>query len=169
MHEKSSALIDEDSIISVKGTINFKEGETPKILANEIVDLRQLESLRAEEAPEPSRPRRPEPRPQPAAAERPAGSPAPASAAPERPQPAAAETPEGLFKIRLPEGDGIHSIDGQNRRNLEAISAVMKKYPGKHQAIIYYPQGGSRRTGPDLWVTPDDAFAREIEKIVKNK
>jgi len=76
------------------------------------------------------------------------------------------ESPEGLIKIRLPEGDGIHSIDGQNRRNLEAISAVMKKYPGKHQAIIYYPQGGSRRTGPDLWVTPDDAFAREIENIV---
>ena len=76
------------------------------------------------------------------------------------------EQPAGLIKIRLPEGDGIHNIDEQNRKKLEAVSLIMKKYPGKHQAIIYYPQGGSRRTGPDLWVTPDDAFAREIENIV---
>ena len=32
--------------------------------------------------------------------------------------------------------------------------------------LSYYPQGGSRRTSEDLWVTPDDAFAREIEEIV---
>ena len=70
------------------------------------------------------------------------------------------------MKIRLPEGDGIHNIDEQNARNLEAISAVMKKHPGRYQAIIYYPQGGSRRTSEDLWVTPDDAFAEEIETIV---
>ena len=74
--------------------------------------------------------------------------------------------PEGLIKIRLPEGDGIHNIEEQNSRKLEAISAVMRKYPGRYQAIIYYPQGGSRRTSEDLWVTPDDAFAREIEEIV---
>ena len=165
VYEKSSALIDEDSIISVKGTINFKEGETPKILANEIVDLRQLESLRAEEAPEPSRPRRPEPRPQPAAQERPASPPAAAPAAPERPQPVA-ETPEGLFKIRLPEGDGIHNIDAQNENMLAKLSAVMRKYPGRWQGIIYYPQGGSRRTGPELWAEPTDDFAREIKEIV---
>ena len=74
--------------------------------------------------------------------------------------------PEGLVKIRLPEGDGIHNIDGQNKRNLEAISEIMKRHPGNYQAIIYYPQGGSRRTSPDLWVTPDDDFAKEIETIV---
>ena len=71
-----------------------------------------------------------------------------------------------LVKIRLPEGDGIHNIDEQNRRHLEAISTVMKKHPGRYQTIIYYPQGGSRRTSEDLWITPDDAFAREIEEIV---
>ena len=49
---------------------------------------------------------------------------------------------------------------------LDEVSAVMKKHPGKYQAIIYYPQGGSRRTSEDLWVTPDDAFAQEIVNIV---
>ncbi|MBP0985627.1 MAG: hypothetical protein J6P39_01295, partial [Oscillospiraceae bacterium] len=90
---------------------------------------------------------------------------APAAADPQQPQ-EETEQPEGLIKIRLPEGYGIHNIDDQNRRILEAVSRVMKKYPGKHQAIIYYPQGGSRRTGRDLWVTPGDAFASEIEEIV---
>ena len=168
VYETSSALIDEDSIISVKGTINFKEGETPKILANEIVDLRKLETLRAEESPEP-RPRqsvpervqRPQPvaseRLQPAASNKPTGSPAAA---------AAAETPEGLFKIRLPEGDGIHNIDAQNENILAKLSAVMRKYPGRWQGIIYYPQGGSRRTGPELWAEPSEDFAREIKEIV---
>ena len=139
VYERCSSLIEEDKIVAVGGHINFKEGEMPKLLADSVTDIRQA----AETTPE---------------------SPAPEQAERQTVQPA--QQPEGLIKIRLPEGDGIHSIDGQNRRNLEAISAVLKKYPGKHQAIIYYPQGGSRRTGPDLWVTPDDAFAREIENIV---
>ncbi len=39
--EKYSRLIAEDSLIVVKGTINFKEGELPKVLANDISDLRE--------------------------------------------------------------------------------------------------------------------------------
>ena len=41
VYEKSAALIKEDALIVVKGTINFKEGEVPKLLANEIIDLRE--------------------------------------------------------------------------------------------------------------------------------
>ena len=141
VYELCSSLIDEDKIVAVSGHLNFKEGEMPKLLADSVIDIRQ-----ATPSPEPLQKQEP---------------PVQETAAP-----TPAEQPEGLVKIRLPEGDGIHNIDEQNRRNLEAISAVMKKYPGKHQAIIYYPQGGSRRTGRDLWVTPEDAFAREIEEIV---
>ena len=135
VYELCSSLIDEDRIIAVSGTINFKEGEMPKLLADSVTDIRTAEPLRRE---------------------------------PQQPtsQQQKASQPEGLIKIRLPEGDGIHNIDDQNRRVLEAVSNVMKKHPGKHQAIIYYPQGGSRRTSEDLWVTPDDAFAAEIKEIV---
>ncbi len=41
VYEKSAAIIKEDALIVVKGTINFKEGEVPKLLANEIMDLRE--------------------------------------------------------------------------------------------------------------------------------
>ena len=141
VYELCSSLIDEDKIVAVSGHINFKEGEMPKLLADSVIDIRQAAAMQ-----QPQQEYRPEPQTQ-----------------PELQQQA---QPEGLVKIRLPEGDGIHNIEEQNRRNLEAISAVMKKYPGRYQAIIYYPQGGSRRTSEDLWVTPDDAFAREIEEIV---
>ena len=41
VYERCSQLIQEDSLIVVKGTINFKEGELPKLLANEVLDLRE--------------------------------------------------------------------------------------------------------------------------------
>ena len=41
VYEKSGALIREDALVVVKGTINFKEGEVPKLLANEVMDLRE--------------------------------------------------------------------------------------------------------------------------------
>ncbi|WP_027398828.1 DNA polymerase III subunit alpha [Anaerovorax odorimutans] len=39
VYEKNIGLIKEDSIIVVKGTVNFKEDEEPKILANKIFDI----------------------------------------------------------------------------------------------------------------------------------
>lgn len=141
VYERCSELIEEDKIISVKGTINFKEGEMPKLLADEIVSIRELGAARRE----PDAVRAAEP---------------PGRAKPSR------EQPEGIVKIRLPEGDGIHNIDRQNSLILDKITRIMKKYPGKHQAIIYYPQGGSRRTGRELWVEPGEAFAAEITEIV---
>ena len=132
VYERCSHLIEEDSIISVKGTINFKEGETPKILANEIVDLKALKNT-VVEVEEPS---------------------------------AEAEAPEVIYKIRLPQGDGIHNIQTQNDAVLAKITDVIRKYPGKWQAIIYYPQGGSRRAGKELWADPCEEFAKEIKSIV---
>lgn len=138
VYERSSSIIEEDSIVSVKGKINFKEGEAPKILADEIVDIKELESIMQ------------------------AAPPARTAQAPAEPQ----EKPDGIFKIKLPEGDGIHNIEAQNNALLDRISEVMERYPGNWQAIIYYPQGGSRRTGRQLWADPCEAFAEEIKNIV---
>lgn len=41
VYERYAPLIKEDSLIMVKGTVNFKEGELPKILADEVRDLRE--------------------------------------------------------------------------------------------------------------------------------
>ena len=42
IYERFGSLVAEDSIVSVTGSINFKEGEVPKLLAEKIVDLRSL-------------------------------------------------------------------------------------------------------------------------------
>lgn len=42
VYEACSGLIKEDSLILIKGNVNFKEGELPKILANEVKDLREM-------------------------------------------------------------------------------------------------------------------------------
>ncbi len=52
VYERYGALTAEDSIISVAGTINFKEGEVPKLLANRITDIRALGELAADEGAE---------------------------------------------------------------------------------------------------------------------
>ena len=122
VYEKSGDIFNVDSIIAVKGTINFKEGEQPSLLVNEIVDLKSLRAI--------------------------------------------TEEPDGIIKIRLPEGDGIHNIKAQNTVYLNKLSEVMRRHPGRHQAIIYMPQGGSFRTEPQLWVNPDEQFDDEIVGIV---
>ena len=141
VYERCSSLIVEDKIISVSGTINFKEGEMPKLLADTVTDI---ESIRGEQSQIPTRKQ----------------PPSTAQAA------AAASEPAGLIKIKLPDGDGKHSIEEQNKHVLEKIIEIMKKYPGDYQAIIYYPQGGSRRTSEDVWVSPCAGFAEEIKAIV---
>ncbi len=42
VYEKCAHLVKDDSLILVKGNVNFKEGELPKILANDILDLREV-------------------------------------------------------------------------------------------------------------------------------
>lgn len=117
VYEKYGGLLGEDSIVSVRGKINFKEEEMPKLLAESIVDLRQSVS-------------------------------------------------RGIVKIRLPQGDGIHNIREQNREVLDRIRRVISQHPGNCQPIIYLPQGGSFRGDRDMWVEPDEDFARKITEIV---
>ncbi|MBQ6949710.1 MAG: hypothetical protein IJN41_08490, partial [Firmicutes bacterium] len=45
VYEQGKALIREDGIIVVKGTVNFKEEEAPKVLANKIYDLQDCKPV----------------------------------------------------------------------------------------------------------------------------
>lgn len=77
IYERFGSLVAEDSIISVTGSINFKEGEVPKLLAEKIVDLRSL-TEELEQSRESAQT---------------------ASAEP------VTDAPEGLVKIKLPSGN----------------------------------------------------------------
>ena len=49
IYEKYGSLLEEDRILAITGSINFKEGEVPKLLADRIVDLKEM---KAAEQPE---------------------------------------------------------------------------------------------------------------------
>lgn len=54
VYEKSAQIIKEDALLVVKGTINFKEGEVPKLLANEVMNLREMNQNAARAANDPA-------------------------------------------------------------------------------------------------------------------
>lgn len=55
VYERFGGVVSEDAIVSITGSLNFKEGEMPKLLAEKIVDLKSLREIRKEasaDAPE---------------------------------------------------------------------------------------------------------------------
>ena len=83
IYERFGSLVAEDSIVSVTGSINFKEGEVPKLLAEKIVDLRSL-TEKLEQSRE-------------------SVQTADAESVP--------DAPEGLIKIKLPSGNTIEMLN----------------------------------------------------------
>ena len=140
IYDRYSDILKEDAIISINGSLNFKEGEMPKLLAETIVDLRELKEGIPEHA---------------------------AKSAPAKDNPddsalyssGVMHQPQGLVKIKLPQGADMDRVLGQ-------IRDVMKRHPGGCQAIVYLPEGGSFRTDESLWVVPDYEFQREITELV---
>ena len=102
IYEKFGNLVAEDRIVSIAGTINFKEGEMPKLLADRIVDIRELEAVSG-------------------------GSQARDLRQQGRRENTAAAEPEGIVKIKLPEGDTslmlrrIKDIMTEHRGNYQSI------------------------------------------------
>ena len=145
--EKFSDLVEEDRILAISGRINFKEGEVPKLLADQIVDLREMKAAGGGMDPK-------------------AGRPSYGSGQPLQ-KPAEQMQPAGLVKIRLPEGPPVMIKDV-----LRQISRVMKQHPGRYQAIVYlppdgeHPKGSSFRTAPDLWTDAGEMFRMRIVRIV---
>ena len=171
VYERYGTLTAEDSIISVVGTINFKEGEVPKLLANRITDIRALADVTADDgageygtggswkgADSGQNGRH-------GGSRGTAGMPAQEGRADNagryissQAAAGAGDVPEGLVKIKLPAGD--------TSEMLNRIKDIMTSHRGKYQAIVYMPTGGSFRTECDLWVDPDMDFRRAVIDIV---
>ena len=137
IYDRYSSTLQEDAIISVTGSINFKEGEMPKLLAENIVDLRELKDAIPEDTAKDM----------------------PEKFGSSRFSAKAARQPQGLIKIKLPQGMDKDEI-------LEQIRQVMRSHPGECQTIIYLPEGGSFRTDESLWVVPDRDFQQKITDLV---
>lgn len=87
VYERFGNLVREDAIVSVSGKINFKEGEIPKLLAERIVDLKNIKEAESSERRTEKKNRA------------------------ERQQ--SADAPAGIIKIKLP-SDGKKDTDALN-------------------------------------------------------
>lgn len=140
VYEKASELLNDDEIIAVKGTVNFKEGEVPKLLANEILDLdtalnrgfenkwtRKPEIFVSEESDEQHTPKN--------------------------------QTSQEIthyVKLKIP-------MDMPEALTIEQLSIALKRHSGNVPVLIYLHKGIILKTEQTLWVNPN----RDLENMLK--
>ena len=185
VYERCAGAMDVDRVVAVKGTLNFKEDEAPKILADEVLTI--------EDAVENGFTRRERRyggaggngngsrgnqggyqgagvygsgRSGADAGGRGAASGGAASAAPGRPaadsRPGAAgpdDQPEGMVKVKL-------TADMNREVTMEQIKSVLYRHPGKAQVLIYLPEGKTLRTDRQLWVQPERSLGIQLMAIL---
>jgi DNA polymerase-3 subunit alpha len=146
VYERCRDVLFEDSVIAVRGRLNFKEGEVPKLLADNIVPLEEAEELRQERRgggvqpyPEPPYPDAPysdvpypdsiDPEPGDMRASMPNRKPAQKVHVPDGP----------MLKIRIPQGVDetvvLYTLEGMFRVNL-----------GKTPVLVYMQNGEIMRS-----------------------
>ncbi len=121
IYDRYGSILQEDAIISITGSLNFKEGEMPKLLAETIVDLRELKEASpaaAKMAPAGQHYNRS------SAKSTPDVSGAPGASGVHAPAGSGARQPQGLIKIKLPQ-------DVDKDEILEKIRRIMKEHPGE--------------------------------------
>ncbi|MGN0709168.1 MAG: DNA polymerase III subunit alpha [Anaerovoracaceae bacterium] len=127
----------EDNVVVMRGKLNFKEGEVPKILADSVISINDLGKEN-----------------------RPASANAPQGAA-GRPQRSGRSQADeaGHIKIRIPEAS---SDEDDIIRSIEAISM---SHPGAYTIYIYRKKGGIiRKKGSGA--SPDKGFMKEMRILV---
>lgn len=151
VYERCAAAIEVDQVVAVKGTLNFKEDEAPKVLADAVLTI--------EEAVENGFPQR----------ERRSGygNGSRGTWAKEAGMPGgngnggmvANGEPEGMVKVKLPP-----EMDRQIA--MEQVKDVLLRHPGKAQVLIYLPEGKMLRTDRQLWVEPEKSLGIQLMAIL---
>jgi DNA polymerase-3 subunit alpha len=115
VYERVSQLTEIDRVIRIRGTLNFKEDEAPKILANDITELESDEKAGITADPEAPK----------------------AAADPVKPETKApSEKPECMIKIRIPR-------DMDDRITMDMINTALKRHAGdKLTAVLMYMPSG---------------------------
>lgn len=147
VYEKYANFLQPDSVIAVSGTINFKEDEAPKILADAIMPL---EEASVEELMQAGRKFGKRSLPQ--------GQPAVVTAVPKVESPKDVQ-PEGMIKVKIPEHCNVS-------QTLEQIKFTLKRHSGNAQVLIYLPEGKILKTDRDLWAEPSVALRNQLIAIL---
>ena len=126
VYERASQLTEVDRVIRISGTLNFKEEEAPKILADEIVELLPDSSAGlSEETAGAKAQQSVQPEAQPAAG------------AQVRPQQSAQpQKTDGMIKLRIPKEMG-------DRLTMDMVNTALKRHSGDKliTVLMYMPSG----------------------------
>ncbi|MCQ2554964.1 MAG: DNA polymerase III subunit alpha [Clostridia bacterium] len=134
--ERVSELLTQDNVIAVSGTLNFKEGEAPKVLADDIMLLQD-----AAEHGFPERPKFERRREEPPVKER-------------------KETVTGTpVKLRI-------SGNTDEEIAIEQIKSVLSKHPGNTEVLIYRKSGGIIKANAELNVEPSEILRAKLIAIL---
>ena len=137
IYERYAGLLGEDQVIAVRGKLNFKEEEAPKILAEEILSIEDAVESGKKPKPDAGRKTRP------------------ASQTPLK----EIEKPVGLVKVKIPEGVN-------QKITLDQLKDVMQRHRGRAQVLIYLPDGRMFRTERNLWVDMTEALRDQLTAIL---
>ena len=170
VYEKCAEEIQDDRVVAIKGTLNFKEDEAPKVLADEVLDIdaaiergfsqRERSSYGGGNRSGYSSNRgahgnRTAPQGNPAAPQqRASASETQASV------PSAKRQPAGMVKLRIP-------ADMDEVMTLEEIKVNLKRHKGDYEVLIYLPSGKMFRTEESLWVSPSEELRKQMASILR--
>ncbi len=191
VYERCADCTEADRVVLVRGKLNFKEEEAPKILADAVMPLEDVtgegtgtETVRdaADSYPgarpseggarafgsEASGPDRFSG----AAQVREAGVSYAAGARmeadmPDGRDPGAAHPEAGAGpgtsagRVKAKLTDAAHAA-----MTLEQVKSVLRRHPGGAQVLLYMPDGRTLRTDPSLWVCPDENVYRQLAAIL---
>lgn len=162
VYERCASVCEADRVVAVKGTVNFKEDEAPKILADEILDIDEAvekgfserRTFRRGEAAVQTAP--------PANSAHSATTAMPvqtavqgASATSGQPAGESDRQPAGMVKLRI-------SANMNEEMTLQQIKVNLARHKGDYQVLIYLPSGKTLRTDNSLWVEPSPALRNQL-------
>jgi DNA polymerase-3 subunit alpha len=142
VYERCLQDVSEDRVVAIRGKVDVKEEEAPKLLADSVVDINRVEELLREPSGRTG-----------GYTKRAAGTKASAV-----PKSTGGTSP---VKVRIPG-------EGDEKQILSELSRIFKEHRGDVPVFIYLQSGKIVRTGEKGGVRPTLAFAEEVADIVGN-
>ena len=138
VYEKYSMNTEIDNVVMIKGTLNFKEDEAPKIIANEVLLLDDV--LMDDTVQKP--------------VERPAKTASVQSA------PKVKADPNAKYvKLRMPK-------DCDEKMLMEHIKSILLRHHGESEILVYMNSGQVLKPGAEYNVEPSDILEKQLKAVL---
>ncbi len=147
VYERAAHFLDVDAVIAVRGSVNFKEDEAPKLLADSIEPLEEAAAAGGMAGGMTGGGR--------TAGRRDEKDAAGGMNTKARP----AREPQGLIKLRLPQDVDVNMT-------LAQIKTTLQRHHGPAQVLLYLPDGRTLKTDSDLWGEISEPLRLQLTAIL---